>query len=212
MQTIETSDDIARAVAYLCDREPRFAGIVEVCGLPDLRRGKNGLAGLLDIITNQQISIHAAAAIWRRVEERFAPFDADVMAACPDDDFAACGLSRPKIRTIRAVLEAQRSGHLDFEQLCHLPDDEVTGIMTAISGIGPWSAQIYLLSGLGRADTWPKGDLALQEAARLLFNMKKRPGLARMEKIARKWRPFRAVAARLLWSHYRHVKFPGGSS
>ena len=87
-----------------------------------------------------------------------------------------------------------------------MADEDVTAMLTAIKGIGPWTAEIFLLSHLGRPDVWPRGDLALQEAAKLLFNMRKRPDVKRMESLARKWRPWRAVAARLLWSHYRQVK------
>ncbi len=204
---IETDADLAEGVAFLIRTEPRFAGVVETCGLPPLRRATAGLEGLLAIITEQQISVHAAASIWARVNERFGPFDVAALAASPDEDFAACGLSRPKIRTIRAVLDACGNGGLDFGKLQDMPHDEVHAALTMIKGIGPWTAEIYLLSNLGRPDVWPKGDLALQEGAKLLFNMRKRPDVKRMDLIARKWSPWRAVAARLLWQHYRHVKF-----
>lgn len=205
--TIETHEDLEKGVAFLTHREPRFAEIVETCGLPPLRRSISGIEGLLAIITEQQISIHAAASIWARVKERYGPFDLDTLRSSPDEDYAACGLSRPKIGTIRAVLEACKEGELDFQLLQSLSDEDVHTALTAIKGIGPWTAEIYLLSNLGRSDVWPKGDLALQEAAKLLFNMRKRPDVKRMESIARKWRPWRAVAARLLWQHYRHIKF-----
>lgn len=207
IRTITVMDDVAEGVAHLTAVEPRFAGVVDACGLPPLRRADAGLGGLMAIITEQQISVHAAAAIWSRIEARFAPFETAVLADSPDADFAACGLSRPKIRTIRAVLEACGQGQLDFGAMAAMADDQVVAMLTAIRGIGPWTAEIYLLANLGRTDVWPKGDLALQEAARLLFNMQRRPDAARMQAIAREWRPWRAVAARLLWSHYRAVKF-----
>ena len=206
IHTIDSENDIAEAARYLCDREPRFVPVIEATGLPPLRRSRAGLEGLLAIITEQQISVHAAAAIWARVKEQFAPFDIHQMSIAGDDRFAACGLSQSKIRTIRAVLAACRNGQLDFNRLDTLSDEEISTQLTGIRGIGPWTAEIYLLTSLGRRDVWPKGDLALQEAARLLFKMRKRPDLNRMDKIARKWRPWRAVAARLLWAHYRHVR------
>lgn len=207
IKTIETQADIAEGVRYLSAKEPRFAPVVQACGLPPLRRRAAGLEGLLAIITDQQISLHAAAAIWTRLEARFAPFDAVLLRNSPDEDFAACGLSRPKIRTIRAILDACMQGSLDFSALHEMPDDEVGLNLTAIHGIGPWTAGIFLLSNLGRRDVWPSGDIALQEAARMLFELPARPDDRQLNIMAADWQPWRAVAARLLWSHYRAVKF-----
>ena len=207
IKVIETEAHIAEGVRFLSACEPRFAEIVDSCGHPPLRRAEAGLGGLLAIITEQQISIHAAAAIWERVLVRFSPFDAGELMRALDEDFAACGLSRPKIRTIRAVAGACGLGELDFTSMAEMPDDQVFDALTAIKGIGPWTAEIYLLSNLGRSDVWPKGDLALQEAARMLFDLAERPDAKRMADLAGGWRPWRAVAARLLWSYYRSVKF-----
>ncbi len=206
MRTIEAETDIAEGVAYLCDREPRFAIAINAAGNPPLRRGKPGLEGLCHIITAQQISIHAADSIWKRVSEHFSPFDADEMIAASDKAYIDCGLSRPKIRTIRALLEAIASRKLDFQLLHQSQDADVAKALTAIRGIGPWTAEIYLLTAMGRTDIWPKGDLALQEAARLLFDLEQRPDTKQMHKMAENWQPWRAVAARILWSYYRHIK------
>lgn len=203
--TIKNESDLRTGVEYICKVEPAFLPVVKNIGLPPLRRKKGGLKGLVEIITEQQISIHAAAAIWARVEARFAPFKFADLHAANDDDFAACGLSRPKIRTIRAVLEHMNAGHLQLDHCSQLDDQAVTKMLTDIKGIGPWTAQIYLLSNLGRCDVWPAGDLALQESARVLLNLNDRPDTRAMNTLAETWQPWRAVAARLLWSHYRLI-------
>jgi DNA-3-methyladenine glycosylase II len=203
---IGTETDLAETVSVLAAAEPRFAAIVGATGLPPLRRRADGLAGLLRIITDQQISLASAAAIWGRFEAAFAPFDPGTLAAAGDEALRACGLSAPKIRTIRALAAAVSAGVLDFSRLELLSDDEVARELTAISGIGAWTAEIYLLTCLGRADVWPTGDLALRLATASAFQLADRPSPAEMERLAEPWRPWRAVAARLLWAHYRHVK------
>jgi len=208
--SIRTKDDVQTGVNFLCGCEPRFGHVMERCGLPPLRLGSGGIKGLLEIITGQLISIQAAASIWARVEQKFSGFDFDRMVAASDEDYQACGLSRPKIKTIRALLTAIEDGRLDLAELENLRDTDVMQKLVAIKGIGPWTAQIYLLSGLGRSNVWPVGDLALQESARILFNLDARPDVRQMEAMAQDWQPWRAVAARLLWSYYRHVRFEGG--
>jgi DNA-3-methyladenine glycosylase II len=208
--TINHLQDLKRGVDYVCQCEPAFEKVIAKTGLPPLRRKLGGLAGLLEIITEQQISVHAAASIWKRFDEKFAPFDLETLIATSDEGFINCGQSRPKVRTIRAVLEAISTGNLNLENLHRQSDKDVAAHLTAIKGIGPWTAQIYLLSNLGRSDVWPVGDLALQESAKLLFNLDERPDEKRMTTMAEPWQPWRAVAARILWSHYRLVRFEGG--
>ena len=210
-KTIETEADLKEGVAYLCEREPAFQKVLNATGLPPLRRKSGGLAGLIEIITGQLISIHAAAAIWQRLEASLAPFDAAILAELDDSAYIACGLSRPKIRTIRAVLAHIKDGKLSLTNLEVAENREIFKALTDIKGIGPWTAQIYLLTSLGRRDVWPVGDLALQESAKLLFNLDNRPNERKMLSLAEPWQPWRAVAARLLWSHYRLVRFEGGS-
>lgn len=205
-RTIGTEADLAEAVSALAAAEPRFAAIVGATGLPPLRRRTDGLAGLLRIIADQQISLASAAAIWGRFEAAFAPFDPGQLAAAGDEALRACGLSAAKIRTFRALAAAAAVRTLDFSRLESLSDDEVARELTAISGIGPWTAEIYLLTCLGRPDVWPTGDLALRLATASAFELADRPSPAEMVRIAEPWRPWRAVAARLLWAHYRHVK------
>jgi len=209
--TIETEADLRDGVEILCTREPAFAKVYAATGLPPLRRKPGGLAGLLEIITYQMISLTAAAAIWSRVEASMAPFDAQKMAGLDDSAYMDCGLSRPKIRTIRAVLAHINDDTLQLAQFKTAENNEIFSSLTQIKGIGPWSAHIYLLTHLGRIDIWPVGDLALQESAKMLFDLETRPNEKQMLEIAKPWQPWRAVAARLLWSHYRLVRLEGGT-
>ncbi|MGE0213609.1 MAG: DNA-3-methyladenine glycosylase [Parvibaculaceae bacterium] len=206
MRIIGSEADIAEGLAALGAADPRLARIAETVGHPPLRRAEGGLKALLRIVMDQQISLAAGAAIWARLEARYATFGAGVLAAASEEDLRACGLSGAKIRTLLALARAAAEGTLDFETLEALPDEEAAAVLTALPGIGPWTADIYLLTCLGRSDAWPKGDLALQEAAKLALGLSVRPTHREMENLAEPWRPWRAVAARLLWSYYRQTK------
>jgi len=211
MLTIDTKADLQIGIDFVCEREPAFKKVLKATGLPPLRRKEDNLGGLIEIITGQLISIKAAAAIWQRLEAKLAPFDPAILAEIDDSVFIECGLSRPKIRTIRAILSEIANGKLSLTKLKTAENSEIFAILTSIKGIGPWTAQIYLLTNLGRRDVWPTGDLALQESAKLLFNLNNRPNEREMLKLAEPWQPWRAAAARLLWSHYRLVRLEGGS-
>ena len=209
--TIDTKADLQAGIEFVCECEPAFKRVFEATGLPPLRRRENDLGGLIEIITGQLISLKAAAAIWQRLESKLAPFDEEILTNIDDSVFAECGLSKPKIRTIRAVLTEITNGKLSLTKLETAENSEIFTIPTAIKDIGPWTAQIYLLTNLGRRDVWPAGDLALQESAKLLFNLENRPNEREMREIAEPWQPWRAAAARLLWSHYRLVRLEGGA-
>ena len=205
MHTIDTAADIAAAVAALARAEPRFGTIAASAGMPAVRRRSGGFAGLVRIVVDQQISLAAGAAIWGRLEARLAPFEAADVLAASDEALRACGLSAGKIRTLRAIAAAAAAGSLDFERLQSLPDEEARAMLTALHGIGPWTADIYLLTCLGRPDVWPVGDLALQAAAAAAFGLPERPTASHLQRLGEPWRPWRAVAARLLWAHYRQL-------
>lgn len=160
------------------------------------------LSGLVWIVVSQQVSTASARAIYGRVEQRFGDLHHSHILEASDDDLRACGLSSPKMRTLRALAEALHTGALDLDLLHSLPADDARTHMTAVKGIGPWTADIYLLFCLGRPDVWPAGDLALQEGARLALGLRKRPDAKRLETISARWRPYRAVAARLIWAYY----------
>ena len=205
-KTIESETDLAQGVAWLLAREPRFSRIIDVTGLPPLRRAAGGLPGLLRIVTEQMISLQAADAIWRRIENELAPLDPQAILRRRHATLMKLGLSGAKSRTFRALARAAHRGEFNVNSLHLEPDDEVIRMLVKLPGIGPWTADIYVLSCLGRADAWPTGDLALQASAADLFGLAKRPDSRAMLALAEGWRPWRSVAARLLWAHYRSLK------
>lgn len=204
MNRLETEADLRQAIAQLVSVEPRFARVLERHGLPSLRHMEPGLKSLLRIVTDQLISLKAGEAIWRRLEARLGDFECATVRACPIDELRALGLSGTKAKTFHAVADAFR--FLDYTKIEIMPDRDVLTQLTRIHGIGPWTADIYLLSALRRADAWPSGDLALQVAAQDLLGLPERPEPNAMLALASAWSPFRAAAARLLWSHYRGLK------
>ncbi len=154
------------------------------------------------IVVAQQVSAASATAIWKRTEDTLRTITPSIIARASDDRLRACGLSRPKVRTMRAVADAVLSGDLDVDRLGDASDAEVHAALTRIHGIGPWTADIYLMFSLGRADAWAGGDLALQLAIARAFALNQRPTAGEALEQAEIWRPWRAVAARLLWSFY----------
>jgi DNA-3-methyladenine glycosylase II len=196
---ILTHDDLAEGAAWLGIRDPRLAPALAL-PLP-LRRWPEGFAALLDAIIGQQVSTASAAAIRARMEA--AGFlDENRVAEASEDDLRAAGLSRQKARYASALARAR----LDYAALRVAPDDAVVAQLVALPGIGRWTAEIYAMFSLGRADVFAPGDLALQEAARLLLGLDARPTEHTLRSIAEDWSPWRAVAARALWAYYRQAK------
>ena len=198
---IETAEDIEEGVAWLCQTEPRFAGAYAQTGPLPLRRRKGGFQALLNTICAQQLSVAAADSVWKKLcatkatsPKRFLELD--------DEDLRACGLSRPKIKYAKALAEAG----INYRRLATMPEDEAIATLTAVKGIGIWTAEIYLMFSVGRADVLAAGDLALQESARIIFDMETRPTDKELRALAEAWSPWRAVAARLLWAYYRVAK------
>ncbi|HZZ60283.1 MAG TPA: DNA-3-methyladenine glycosylase 2 family protein [Roseiarcus sp.] len=184
--------------------------LLSVGGPPPLRLREPGFAGLAAIVVSQQVSVASASAIFGRLETRLAPLDAVRVAAATEEELRSCGLSTPKIRALRALAGAVVERQLDLAGLAALDAEEAHAKLVAVKGIGPWTADIFLLFCLGHPDAFPAGDLALQEAAKLALNLRARPDAARLERIAERWRPWRGVAARMLWSYYRGVKTRSG--
>ena len=205
-QVIESEADIARGARFLVACEPQFAKIIEIHGMPSPRRVENNLPSLLKVITEQLISLKAADAIWQRVEACLLPFEPKEILKLDQEALKQLGLTRAKARSFLAIAEAVQSRVLNFESLVQMADGHVLEKLVSLPGIGPWTADIYLLSALGRADACPSGDLALQVAAQHLFALRERPNPQAFLKKAEAWRPWRSVAARLLWSHYRGLK------
>lgn len=202
MQRIIKGDaDVAEGAAWLAAVEPRFAYALEQTGPLPLRLRPDGFAGLLDIIISQQVSVASAAAIRARVNE--AGFTSeDAVRAVDEEALRSVGLSRPKARYLR-ILAAEG---LDYAGLHDLPNEEVLARLTAVTGIGPWTAQVYLMFCMGRADAFPPGDLALQVAAEGLFELPERPKPEALAEMAKAWSPWRSVAARTLFAYYRVLK------
>jgi DNA-3-methyladenine glycosylase II len=205
-KTIESEADLAEGVDWLVRREPRFNSVIDLNGLPALRRAEGGLPGLLRIVTEQMISLQAADAIWRRIARELAPLDPPAILRRRHATLMKLGLSGAKSRTFHALARAAQAGEFSVDRLHQHSDEEVIAALIALPGIGPWTADIYVLSCLGRADAWPTGDIALQTSAADLFSLKRRPDARAMLGLAEAWRPWRSVAARLLWAHYRSLK------
>src|SRR5258707_11139451 len=202
---IHTEADLDHAIARLVDADPRFGAVLSRAGRPPLRRRPDGFSGLASIVVSQQLSTASAKAIWARLNKAFDPLDHAAVLRPRSAKLARAGLSAAKIRTLKAIAKAVDRGELDLPALADKPADESHAVLTAVHGIGPWTADIYLLFCLGHADAWPAGDLALQEAMRRAFALEMRPGKAEMIPLAEAWRPLRGVAACLLWSYYRAV-------
>lgn len=208
---IRTEADLDLALAALGAADPRLLSLVAAAGRPPLRRRADGFAGLAATIVAQQLSTASAGAIWTRLAAAFDPLTAEAIARAHPARLKKVGLSAPKIRALKAIARAVIAGKLALAGLTELAAEEAHAALTAIHGIGPWTADIYLLSCLGHADAWPAGDLALQEAARLAFGLAERPSTKEMVTLAESWRPWRAVAARVLWTYYRARKGRDGA-
>ncbi|MFC0201015.1 DNA-3-methyladenine glycosylase family protein [Paracoccus rhizosphaerae] len=198
---ILTEDDLAEGCAHLAAVCLVWARVLPNLEPLPLRRQADGFAAMAQAIVGQQVSVAAAAAIWARLEAAGLTDEAALRGAS-DDELRAAGLSRPKARYLRGIAEAR----LDWEGLRNLPDDQAIAQLVALPGIGVWTAEIYLKFALGRADVFAAGDLALQEAARMMYDLPARPGPAALRELALPWSPWRAVAARGLWSYYRWSK------
>jgi DNA-3-methyladenine glycosylase II len=198
---IHSLDCVAEGAAWLAAREPAFARALPLVGALPLRREDDGFAALLRAIVGQQVSVASARAIWGRLEA-LGLTGAAAMAVASDEDLRAAGLSRQKARYGRALAQAG----IDFNELRGIPDTEVVQTLVAVPGIGVWTAEIYAMFALGRADVFAPGDLALQEATRMLFRLQERPSDKVLRAMAEDWSPWRSVAARILWAYYRVAK------
>ncbi len=189
----------------LCRRDPDLAAIEATCGVLPWRQRPAGFAGLLQAITAQQISNQAAHAIWTRLSALPGALHPEGLIALDDAALRGAGLSRPKVLHARALAEACRSGRLDLNAVAGMDDAAAVAAITAIPGLGPWTAEVYLLFALGRPDVFPAGDVALQAAAAAIKRLPARPDARALRALAAAWQPWRALAARLLWHHWRHA-------
>ena len=204
---IETDADVAEGMDWLAAQCPRMRDAYAQTGSLPLRRKPDGFAELLSAIVGQQVSVASARAIWGRMQDAGLT-NPQACAAASEEDLRAVGLSRQKMRY---TYELANAG-IDFDALRNLPDAEVVKTLVSVPGIGPWTAEVYAMFSLGRADVFAPGDLALQEAARILYNLPDRPKEGAFRKMAEDWSPWRSVAVRLLWAYYRVAKNKEGIS
>ena len=192
----------AAAAAELCAIDPDLAAIVERHGLPEFWAREPGLPTLVLLILEQQVSLASARAAYDRLAGRLGELTTGGILRSTDEELRADGFSRQKARYVRALAAALEDGSLDLDAVATLDDTEARVALVALPGIGPWTAEVYLLSALRRPDTWPVGDIALQEGARRARRLETRPTADELAAIGEGWRPHRASAARLLWHLY----------
>ena len=209
---LHTEADLQAGLAQLVLADPRLVPVADKAGAFSLRRREAGYAGLCAIVCGQQLSVAAAATIRDRLFAAFDPFHHDTVRAARTDKLKRLGLSAAKIKSIKEIGKAVAKGHIDLTAVGNMDDDVADATVTALHGVGPWTADIYLLFCLGHADAFPSGDLAVQESARIALNLRKRPDAKQLTKIAEAWRPWRGVAAHLLWAYYHVVKRREGIS
>ena len=198
--------DLEAALSNLIQQDPRLVPVAAKAGAFSLRRREAGFAGLCAIVCGQQLSTAAAATIRDRLFAAFDPFHHDTVRKARTDKLKRLGLSAPKIKSIREIGKAVAQGRIDLTAVGNMDADVAHAALTALHGIGPWSADIYLLFCLGHSDAFPAGDLAVQESARIAFGLRKRPDAKALTRLAEAWRPWRGVAAHLLWAYYHAVK------
>jgi DNA-3-methyladenine glycosylase II len=203
---LNTQADLENAIHALLEQDPRLKPIFQLAGMPALRRHDPGFAGLAAIVCGQQVSTASAAAIWARVSAAFDPFHHDALRRARADRLGRLGLSAAKIRTLKSLARELAAQRLDLEVLANEDADAAHNTLTALHGIGPWTADVYLLFCLGHGDAWPAGDLAVQEAVKIGLGLKTRPTAKEMAPLAEPWRPMRGAAAHLWWTYYRALK------
>ncbi|MGA0533987.1 DNA-3-methyladenine glycosylase family protein [Hansschlegelia sp. KR7-227] len=193
--------DLDAALDALCARDARMAALRAASPEPPLRRISADIAGLVWIVNSQLISVAAARAIHGRVEAALGAVEHAALSAAPDELFRAAGMSRVKLKTVRALCAAVDDG-LDVEGLEALDEPEARARLLAIPGVGPWTADVFLLFAHGRPDAFPAGDVAVQSAMKDVLGLAARPDRGAAEELAEPWRPLRGVAAQLLWAYY----------
>lgn len=206
MQRIDTLDDIEAGLDALCASDRRLIGIRRIAGEVPLRRSPPGFESLASNIVAQQVSTASARAIFGRLIRLIDPLEPAAVLAADETVFREIGLSRPKQRTLLAVSEAVIAGDLDLQALCLLDPENAIRQMTAVSGIGPWTAEVYLLFCAGHPDIFPARDVALQSAVATAFDLPARPSDKELTQLAESWMPWRGVAARLFWAFYRETR------
>jgi DNA-3-methyladenine glycosylase II len=203
---LNTQADLEAAIHALVQQDPRLKPVFEIAGMPALRRREPGFAGLAHIVCGQQLSTASASAIWTRVSAAFDPFEPDALRRARADRLGRLGLSAAKIKTLKNLAREIATERLNLDVLANEDADAAHHTLVSLHGIGPWTADVYLLFCLGHGDAWPAGDLAVQEAVKIGLGLKTRPTAKEMAPLAEPWRPMRGAAAHLWWSYYRAIK------
>lgn len=191
-------------IAMLTRCDPDFARILAIAGVPRFARRPAGFGTLLHIILEQQVSVAAAAAMWAKLAAYCVPLTPERFLTLDDTTLKACGFSRQKMAYGRHLAAAIRDGRFDPESVAEADDEAAITVLIKLDGIGRWSAEVYLLFALARPDIWPAGDLGLQLGVQWLKELDSRPSANALRALAEPWRPWRAVAACLLWQFYLH--------
>jgi DNA-3-methyladenine glycosylase II len=197
-----TQKSLALAARELAARDEMLAGIHATYGDPPLWRRDTGFQTLVHIILEQQVSLKSAKAMLVRLEGAIQPFTPSRFIELGDSYLRGLGVTRQKSAYLLHLADSIVNGDLSFARLARLSDEEARLVLTRVKGIGSWSADVYLLMAMRRADIWPAGDLALAVAMKELKGLATRPGPQELERLAEEWRPHRAVAARMLWQYY----------
>lgn len=205
MRRIDTLQHIEEGLSALVALDPKLVRVAAIAGSVPLRRQPAGFESLASIIVSQQISKASADAIFGRLKAEVHPFSAERVLALGEEVLIKAGLSRPKQKTFFAVAQACAEG-LDLEAMCALSAEEAIARMTVLPGIGPWTAEVYLLFCAGHPDVFPAGDIALQNAVQHALGLDARPSPKPLTAIAAEWSPHRSVAARLFWAYYANMK------
>jgi DNA-3-methyladenine glycosylase II len=203
---LNSQADLEAAIHALLELDPRLQPVFAVAGMPALRRREPGFMGLAHIVCGQQLSTASAAAIWARLSAAVNPFDHDAFRRARADRLGRLGLSAAKIKTLKNLAREIAAGRLNLDVLANEDADAAHHSLISLHGIGPWTADVYLLFCLGHGDAWPAGDLAVQEAVKIGLGLKTRPTAKQMIPLAEPWRPMRGAAAHLWWSYYRALK------
>lgn len=212
MRTIETLDDLALELDGLLRLDPRLADAARVAGPLPLRRTAPGFASLANIIVSQQVSKASADAIFGRLSAQEVLHETGLFLRSDPVALLGCGLSRPKLKTLLLVAAACEDGSLDLHHLCGLPADDAIATLSKTPGIGPWTAEVYLLFAAGHPDIFPGGDIALQNAFQMIFGLPDRPTAKKLAELTQAWSPHRGTASRLLWAYYGVVRGMGGKT
>jgi DNA-3-methyladenine glycosylase II len=203
---LNSQSDLEAAIHALLKLDPRLQPVFAAAGMPALRRREPGFMGLAHIVCGQQLSTASAAAIWSRLSAAFNSFDHDAIRRARADRLGRLGLSAAKIKTLKSLAREIASERVNLDVLANEDADAAHHTLISLHGIGPWTADVYLLFCLGHGDAWPAGDLAVQEAVKIGLGLKTRPTAKQMIPLAEPWRPMRGAAAHLWWSYYRALK------